>query len=202
MNTKRQDLHDWSAYYDATRDGDHFKLLDDALALHEGDSFAALDVGAGALRNTRFLLARGYQVDALDSSPLLAREAERLNDPRVSAYNQAYDNFTYPADHYGLIVAASALTFNPPQTFWVVLRNLRDSLAPGGVLCANFSGRRDEWAGDPSKSFVTAEELQAAFDGMRIVVCDEWECDTKMAVGGTKHSHIVDIIVQKPLSGV
>lgn len=197
MNAKQHD--NWGVYYDATRDGAHFRLLDQAIECRMGDSYAALDVGAGALRNTRYLRAHSFQVDALDSSPLLIDEVALLNDSLVHAYNQAYDEYTYPVDHYGIIVASSALTFNPPETFWRVIESLKASMAPGGVLCANFSGKRDEWANDPSKSFVAIDEIRAEFGEMKIILCDEWERDTAMAVGGTKHSHIIELIVQKPL---
>ncbi len=199
MTCMEASQHDWSAYYDATRNGSHFRLLDEAIAAKLGDSSTALDLGAGALRNTRFLRSHGYEVDALDASPMFMEEAARINDSGVHAYNQTFDEFSYPENRYGIIVAASALTFNPPQTFWSVLQRIKASLAPGGVLCANFSGKRDEWAGDSEKSFVTREELLVAFADIDIVICEEWERDTPMAVGGMKHSHIIELIARRPV---
>ena len=197
MTTRPQ--QDWSPYYDATRAGDHFRLLDDAVAHHEGESYVALDVGAGALRNTCYLVARSYQVDALDNSPLLVDEVERLNTAAVHPYCQAFDDFTYITERYGIAVASNALTFNPPQTFWRVIQDIKASLAPGGVLCANFSGMNDQWAGDSQKSFVTRDELLTAFDGLQIILCDEWERETVMALGGKRHTHAIDLIAQRPV---
>ncbi len=199
LMTDRQLQPDWSAYFDATRYGAHFRLLDLAIECCGGDKKFALDLGAGALRNTRYLLNNSFVVDAVDSSPLFAGEVNKLNNPLVRPYTVAFDTFTYKKDYYGLIVAQNALTFNPPATFCKVIQNIKESIAPGGVFCANFSGKNDEWAVDSAKSFTTLADIRAFFAGMNIMLCEEWERDTVMAVGGTRHTHNIDVIVQRPL---
>jgi SAM-dependent methyltransferase len=61
------------------------QLLVDALDLLDVREGRALDIGAGPLNDTRFLLQAGLAVDAVDTDPLILSAASTLKDRRLNA---------------------------------------------------------------------------------------------------------------------
>ena len=59
----------WSGYYDAAKDDTPRLTLLAALAAWSGPPGLALDLGCGAGRDARFLLAWGWRVHAIDAEP-------------------------------------------------------------------------------------------------------------------------------------
>jgi tellurite methyltransferase len=66
----------WPAVYEATRGRPAWPLVIEAAAPAPGKR--ALDLGAGAGRDSRFLLEQGFQVTAVDASPGAANELAAL----------------------------------------------------------------------------------------------------------------------------
>jgi SAM-dependent methyltransferase len=90
----------------------------------------ALDLGCGAGRNALYLAQHGYQVDALDISPVgLGRARQRAEEEGVvvAFVQQDLEDVELATDQYDLIVVIRYLNR-------VLIPRLADALKPGGVL--------------------------------------------------------------------
>lgn len=193
MNSRR----DWSDYFRVTRDGEVSPLVLDALSYVNSEADKALDLGAGALRNSKYLASLRYSVDAVDSAPGLIDESHLADNEKINPIVSEFDKFQFPERHYDLIVAISALLFNPPDTFEAVIKSILSSLKIGGVFCANFSGVEDEWAGDPAMTFVQENELRQLLRDVEIIKFTESKRYTAKALGGKKWSHQFEVIAKR-----
>ena len=76
---------DWSEYFEFTREKPPFLLLIEALK-YVTDKGKAIDIGGGALKDTRYLLDEGFDVTVIDNSPLLEQEASRIKNVRCCIF--------------------------------------------------------------------------------------------------------------------
>jgi SAM-dependent methyltransferase len=158
----------------------------------------ALDIGAGALSDTRYLLQAGMTVDAVDTDPLTRRLAAELNHPHLNAIHNDVRRITLEADAYALIVAIHVLPFVPRPDLSAVISAIVDSLTGEGILCATLFGDRDGWAGKRPLTFLTKSEAVICFSGLLPISFSETEYDGFDAVGEPKHWHVFRFILQKP----
>ena len=117
----------------------------------------ALDLGAGALRDSKYLLEEGFQiVHAVDVNMPVT-----LEDPRFTFFQTKFDEFEFKKNFYDLVNFQYSLPFNSPVTFEKVWREMIDAVVPGGILVGNFFGDRDEWNTPVSKlTFHTRTEVE------------------------------------------
>ncbi|WP_405588798.1 class I SAM-dependent methyltransferase [Streptomyces sp. NBC_01190] len=99
----------------------------------------ALDLGCGAGRNAVFLASRGFEVDAVDLSPVaVAWGKDRARAADVDVRFLCGDAFTLPATElggpYDLVVDSGCFHHLPPHRRISYLRLLDRVLAPGGHL--------------------------------------------------------------------
>lgn len=186
----------WQQYYQQTRDGEVFSLLPRAL-LYSVPNQRALDLGAGALRNTRYLLEYGFEVTAVDSAPEFLDEAQNIDTPSFRAVQSTYTSFDYPANRYGLVVAAWALPFTDSRTLDDVVSRTLASLAPGGVFCGNFYGPEDGWSHIEDMTFVDEMKLRELFAQLEILSFEEIKRQGKTAAGTQKQWHYYNLIARK-----
>jgi tellurite methyltransferase len=88
----------------------------------------ALDVACGKGRNALFLAARGFQVTAIDISPVGLEQGRRLAEEHsLSVIRQQADleNFQFPSAEYDLIVNINYLQRS-------LLPRLKNAVKPGG----------------------------------------------------------------------
>ena len=86
----------------------------------------ALDLAAGNGRNSRFMAAEGFVVDALDISDYGLRPLAGA-DPNIRPVCTDLDRFDIPARRYSLIVNVRYLSRR-------LFPYIREGLAPGGLL--------------------------------------------------------------------
>ncbi len=188
---------EWSAYYAATRSRPPRELMVEALDYLDRRE-QALDLGAGALNDTKFLLAQGFDVTAVDVDPGVTQEAQRIMSPAFHLVISAYDQYQFPSETFDLVSAQYALPFNAPDTFDQVIENIKKSLRVGGVFCGQFFGDRDEFKTlRHGMTFLTAVEAQAQLNGLTIMKFQEEEKDDRTATGGKKHWHVFHFIAKK-----
>lgn len=141
--------------YDAIRPGYPEPLFDEIAAvagLHAGDP--VLEVGCGSGQATAGLLARGYDVTALDPGPALIAAAEQRFGPesQVRFVTARFEDWQPPAKSFRLVAAAQAWHWTPPaQAFPRAARALGEGgwLAIFGHVPVRF----------PAKFLATAQPL-------------------------------------------
>jgi SAM-dependent methyltransferase len=188
---------EWSAFCKITNGRPPREILLKALeaAGHKGK---ALDIGAGALNETRYLLSQGFEVTAVDSEPASAESAARIQDEKLQFEAVSYEVFRFPKDHYDLAVALYALPFTPPEHFKRVVQKLLGSIKPGGVFVGQFFGPDDEWNdGSSHINFVSKNDVKNMFKSFEILSLEEEKGPGTTATGGTKYWHIFHIVAKK-----
>lgn len=154
----------------------------------------ALDLGAGGLRDTRYLASEGFSVTAVDA------DTSFLNSPHesdVTLVNGRVEDFNLKPRSYILINAQYVLPFvsGLPE----VVGRIHDALVPGGVFTGQLFGANDSW-NDGTKEHVmfhTTEQAHELLSGFDIVHFEEREWDGKTALGVPKHWHIYEFILRR-----
>jgi tellurite methyltransferase len=157
----------------------------------------ALDVGAGAGRDTAHLLRRGWRVTAVDASPSAAAALRRLPlQHNLSVVVSAAEDFQPTT--YDLVNAQFSLPFIARSRFDTTVRRLLDSVRPRGVMAATFFGRNDEW-NEPgaAQTFTTQADIERLFSGWELVQLSEVDEDGPVADGTSKHWHVFHVIAQR-----
>ncbi|MGD9739809.1 MAG: class I SAM-dependent methyltransferase [Bauldia sp.] len=187
----------WQEFADITRGAPPRALLVDADGF-VSERGTALDIGAGALNETRFLLQRGYsEVVALDLELLRSQDAAELRSPRFRYVRQSFADFVFPPDAFDLVNAQYALQFIRPLQFHRVFAAIRRSLRRKGVFAGQLLGPHDDWSGDPAMNFHTRQRARALFDGLELLRFDEEDVDDETADGAPKHWHVFHIIARR-----
>jgi SAM-dependent methyltransferase len=185
----------WEKFVAATRDEPPWPRLVRAAEMFEsvGD---ALDVGAGAGRDTAFLLDHGWRVTAIDSSPSALKALERFAHHNLRVVSTQVEAFVPSA--YDLVNAQNSLPFIGPEQFAMTVQRLRDSVRPNGVLAATFFGKRDEWnVAGTNLTFSTRAEIEELFHDWDVIELTEVEEDGRVATGAPKHWHLYHLIARR-----
>jgi SAM-dependent methyltransferase len=158
----------------------------------------ALDVGAGAGRDTAYLLEHGWRVTAVDSSPSAAKALARFANPKLEVVIARAQDFV-PAT-YDLVNAQFSLPFIPPAKFVGAVDRLRGSLRPHGVMAATFFGTNDGWNTPGSNmTFSTRAGIERLFEGWNVVeLAEEDDKHGHTADGSPKHWHVFQLIARSP----
>jgi SAM-dependent methyltransferase len=100
-----------------------------------------LDAGCGSGRDTKAFLTRGYDVQAFDASPTLARMASSLAGVEVAVLR--FQDVAFDARFDGIWACASLLHVPMSELGDAVGRLIR-ALVPGGILYASFKSGEGE----------------------------------------------------------
>jgi tellurite methyltransferase len=157
----------------------------------------ALDVGAGAGRDTRYLLRRGWRVTAVDASPSAAAALRRLPlQDKLRVIVSAAEDFQ-PAT-YDLVNAQFSLPFIVRSRFDATVQRLRDSVRLRGVMAATFFGGNDEWnVPGAAQTFSTEADIECLFGGWELVELSEVDEDGHVADGTPKHWHVIHVTARR-----
>jgi len=188
----------WVGYYEANKGRPVRPLLTDALARIDGPPGVALDVGCGDGTETVALLAAGWTVHAVDSSPDgVARTTYRgrAHADRLTTYVRRLEDFEPPTAD--LVYSGWTLPFCAPGSFDALWARLRAALRPGGLFAVNLFGVRDDWSSEPGMTFCTLEQAQAMADGLVDLTVSETETDGQ-SFSGPKHWHEIVILGRQP----
>jgi tellurite methyltransferase len=189
---------DWSEYLRLARHRPPRPLLVEALPFVEHRD-AAIDLGSGALNDSRLLVREGFrQVIALDHAPIAQSIADTLRADRFSYVISAFEDYDFPAAAFDLVNAQFALPFIRPRAFSAVFGAILGSRKPGGILAGQLFGDRDEWKNDPNMSFHTEAEARALLMELEVLTFREMDGDAETTMGEMKHWHIFHIIARKP----
>jgi tellurite methyltransferase len=186
------DKIDWSDWYNHTRVQPPYDLLNKALS-YVKNMGKALDVGGGALKDTRYLLEKGFDVTVIDKSPLLEKEAEKIKSDRLHTYVTSFENFDFPVNEYVLASAMHSLSYCEPEHFNRVFINIKSSLKKGGIFCGHLYDTYDEWSKGINRAYQTANGAKELLKDMDVILFQEEETEGDH----TKHWRIYDFIARK-----
>jgi SAM-dependent methyltransferase len=157
----------------------------------------ALDLGAGAGRDTIHLLSRGWRVTAVDSSPAAVATLRRIDSPRLHVVQSSIEAFEPGA--YDLVNAQYSLPFIAPHKLDVAVHRVLKAVRPNGAICTLFFGPNDEWNRPGNEIvFMTRADVARLFTGWDVVELNEVEEDGKTADGSAKHWHTIHATARRP----
>ena len=151
---------------------------------------AALDLCCGPGRHAVPLAQRGLRVTGVDRTALLldrARERARLAGVDVELVQSDMREFRRPAAYdLALSLFTSFGYFAAPEDDLLVLRNVRESLRPGGVLVMDMMGKEClARIFQPTRSRTLADGRVLV---ERCEVVDDWTADRQRMAAGPRGS--------------
>jgi len=188
--------NDWTEFYKVTRDKPPSKLLVKALEYVKYKN-KAIDIGGGALKDTRYLLSLGFDVTVIDDDELMAKEAVKIQPDKLHLVVSSFENFNFPSNQFDIASAMFALPFNPSNTFDKVTKKIKESLVRDGIFCGQLFGIHDSWNTRQNMTFHTKEQAKELLKDMESIYFNEEENDGTTANGTPKHWHIFHFIVRK-----
>jgi trans-aconitate methyltransferase len=194
---------DWEGYYTALEGRAARRLLLETLAListskQGSPRRVAIDLGCGDGTETRELLARGWNVVAIDKTPqAIARVRASVpaeDCPRLTAIAAAFTDIELPpAD---LIYAGLSLPFCDPDSFGELWPRISVAVREDGWFAGHFFGPRDSWVGRVDMTFLSREQVCALLTDFRIEGYQEQDEDGD-SFAGRKHWHVFHVIAHK-----
>jgi SAM-dependent methyltransferase len=189
---------DWGHFYTFTKDSPPWPLLIRA-ASGTARNGHALDLGAGAGRDTRYLLEQGFEVTAVDANSGSVALLSALPQSRLHVVQSSFEDFNFAT--YDLINAQFTLPFIPRSHFTDVFTRLKAALSPSGVFVGQFFGVNDQWnTPDRNMTFLTRAEALALLRDLEIIEFSEEDADGHVADGSPKHWHVYHILARRPHS--
>lgn len=132
------------SFHAGTRDHDVSQNIDALLRhIHGTPPFTILDLGCGPGRDLRAFTARGHRAIGLDGAAAFVTRARA--DTGCEVWQQDFLALDLPPAHFDGIFANATLFHVPRADLPRVLRQLHDTLRPGGVLfSSNPRGHNEE----------------------------------------------------------
>lgn len=183
----------WQKYYEDTKSKPPAKLLVEALSFVD-NKVRALDLGSGALVDSKYLLSLGFEVVAVDQE----NYAEEIVDDKFRFICSSFADYQFPQDSFNLINAQFSLPFHGQDAFEMLWKRIIAALKHNGVFVGQFFGLNDEWNVDETKLiFHSKNQIESLLKGLEVLKLVEIEKDGVLANGKTKHWHTFHVIVRK-----
>ena len=158
----------------------------------------ALDLGCGAGRDTRYLLAHGWHVTAVDTNETALALLSELPQEHLEVVKASFEDFGYGHERYGLISAQYALPFIPRSSFAGVFARIKQALKPTGIFTGQFFGVRDEWnMPGNDMTFLTREQVTELLHDLTVIELTEEDQIGATARGPQKHWHVFHVIAKR-----
>ncbi len=188
----------WKKYFEVRCAKNERELLTEALPYVTCRGIA-LDLGAGSMNDSKYLLTQNFKhVIAMDSDDEAAIYAHEITSDRFEFVKETFHNFFFQENLYDLINAQYALPFIPQNDFDTLIPRVVLSLKSGGVFCGQLFGVCDSWNVEGHEmSFHTENEIRNIFKNFKIIKLLEDKKDGLTALGKEKHWHIFHIIAVK-----
>ena len=187
----------WSEHFEQTKTYPASKLLEQAYTLCPNRQHA-LDLGAGALRDTKFLLSTGFKkVTVIDIDPAVKKYADKIPANILKFQIKPFEKVELKRNQFDLINAQFSLPFTTPPHLPNLIDQIKSSLQPGGIFCANFFGLKDDWAKQPEMSFTSKTKMKQLLKGLKILYLNERKFSGRTSNGQPKNWHLIEIIAQQ-----
>ncbi len=159
---------------------------------------AALDLGAGNLRDSKFLkhmgFARVVAVDHSEESLAFSTEGVELHIQPIQAYEAELDAFDF-------VISCNTLFFLSEASVEEVFRNVLSSLRTGGVFACNVLGPEDDWVSQgASVSSFQEGDIARLCAGFEVIDANPVHFDQPSSVTDRppKHWHRWCLVLRKP----
>lgn len=195
----------WESYYQNTINStDPRKTLLLALTYFQMENIntgKAADLGAGAGRDTLFLLKSGWQVFALDAEQLsidiILSRVDSNDIAKLEVMASPFSEMILPKE-LDLINASYSLPFCNPKEFDLCWEQIVNSLALGGRFCGQFFGKHDEWANNPNLTIHAYTDFMKLFEDLFEIEYLQIEDGLiPSASGKMKHWHVYHVVAKK-----
>jgi tellurite methyltransferase len=188
----------WADYVKKTKNRPVRPLLVESMAYVKKKD-EALDLGAGALNESRYLLERGFRhVTAMDQKLLAEEIAKFLPKDKLTYVQATFDNFDFPQNRFDMVNAQYSLQFHSPEGFDVLFEKIKCSLLSSGIFVGQLFGVRDGWKdSDMEINLHNKKEIEEMLSPMEVIKLLEVEKDDRSVTrSAIKHWHYFDIIAR------
>lgn len=161
----------WDHYYQKIQGRAPRQLLLDALEKFPSPiGLRAIDLGCGDGTETAVLLARGWNVLAVNGEPMaIQRLLEKvLEEARVRLGTQVAKFKDVALSPTDLLYASLSIPFCEPEHFDALWDKIVIAIKPGGWFAGQFFGVRDSWAGGKDMTFHTEEQVRVLLENFEI----------------------------------
>ena len=183
-------MPNWPEYIKQTENKSPRPLLVEALE-YISDKNEALDLGAGALNDSKYLLLLGFKVTAVDGEELVKIDSDNFTFNKTKI-----EDYKFPENKFSLVNAQFVLPFIKREALEMVLSDIKKSLKPDGIFTGQFFGDKDDWNKLDSVCVFNREEVKELLNDFEELLLREEERDGKIANGETKHWHIFHFVVK------
>ena len=193
------EVNTWDDYYNKIQGREPRQLLLDVLEKFPAQAtLDAIDLGCGDGTEAAALLARGWNVLAVDGEASaikrLMEKVPKEGQVRLQTQVAKFEEVTLPpAD---LIHASFSIPFCHPDHFSALWNKISNALKPGGRFAGQFFGVRDSWANETDMTFHTEEQVRAMLKKFETEYFHEQDEDGE-AASGPKHWHVFTVIAMK-----
>lgn len=193
-------MNDWKKYIINTRDSKPRPLTVEGLG-YQTETGQALDLGAGNLNDTRFLVEKGFSVTAVDNEPFVAELANELNLSNIHIVISTFSQYQFPVEYFDFVTSQLSLCFQSQEDFDAVFPKIISSMKSRAVFAFDLFGINDDWNKEnlTGRIFFTDDQVVQLLHREDLVVIKnetkEWDGST--AAGTQKHWHTFQVIVRK-----
>lgn len=189
-------MFDWNQYIKQTKDKEPRQLLGDSMSFVKNKG-VALDLGAGALNDSKYLLEQGFlkviAVDQIENKEIL----NSITDKRLLFKKEDIKDFSFSQDKFDLINAQFVLFFLNKENIKKIFFEIKKALNKDGIFVGQLLGLRDGWSNFPGVTVLSKKEVEEFLSCFEIIHFLEEEKDKKTVDGSLKHWHIFHFIVKK-----
>lgn len=159
----------------------------------------ALDLGAGTLIESKFLIKKGFKkVTAVDNALEVKIFAKKFNNKKLELKNISFQEYNFSKNTFDLINAQFALPFYGKKGFSGFIKKIKNSLKKNGIFVGQLFGKKDSSNNKKTELvFQTKKEALALLSDLKILEFKEEEKDGKTVSGKIRHWHIFHFIVKK-----
>jgi len=189
-------MFNWAGYINTTKNKSPRQLLVQALEYTKNRE-AALDLGAGALNESKYLLNSGFKkviaIDGEENSDLISE----INNSAFSFAKTTIEDYNFPNNYFDLINAQFVLPFVKKDKINKAMIDIKHSLKNDGILVGQFFGIKDSWNSHGGVCIYTEKEIKYFLSDLDVIYFQEEEKDGQTAMDGEKHWHIFHFIAKK-----
>jgi hypothetical protein len=188
-------MSDWGKYFEQIGNGPNEELVN-ALSAYNPNRSIALDLGAGNMRDSKFLVSQGFQrVVAVDTSPLVLNYAVPGIEVQISDINQ----FCAVPGTVDLVVSFNSLFFLPNKKLMELFLRVYQCMAPGAYFVFNALGPEDGWVKEGRKDVypIPLEKLSLYVSPFKVVEANEVKGYGKTTRGREKFWHVWRVVLRR-----